>query len=362
MSTTPDSSRDPSAPPSTTPVPAPAPTPEPGDTADPLFDSGEFERRRRWSPGTLAVQLVGLAIGIGLLVWAFSLSARPENRRSIEAMQNAPASEVGLLLALTFVSLVLNGLMFWVTLRPLKRLKPIDVVLVNSIATFFSVLPFKLSLVARVLIHHRRDGVSFKTLLAWVAAMGALGLAVLLPLVGATLWRGQLDALWWAASLAGLLAFNGLGVVLGHQARRVKLLRTLSFGADAIVRHVPAVVGHGVFRLADVGALAARFMAAAAIADVAMPIDQAVLLASVYFVLSVITPAGTLGFREMGVAALGLSQGLGPEQVALVALVVTGAEVVTSGGLATIAFIVLRPDKLVHRAGRAKAVTAAPPA
>jgi len=349
--------------PDPTPTPAPAPAaPESGEATDPMFESGEFERRRRWSPGTLAVQLVGLAIGIGLLVWAFSLSARPENRRSIEAMQNAPASEVGLLVGLTLVSLVLNGLMFWVTLRPLKTLNPINVVLVNSIATFFSVLPFKLSLVARVLIHHRRDGVSFKALLAWVAAMGALGLAVLLPLVGATLWRGRLDGLWWAASLAGLLACNGLGVLLGYQARRVKLLRTLSFGADAIVRHVPAVIGHGVFRLADVGALAARFMAAAAIADVAMPIDQAVLLASVYFVLSVITPAGTLGFREMGVAALGLSQGLGAEQVALVALVVTGAEVVTSGGLATIAFVVLRPDKLIHRSGRVKPVTAAPPA
>lgn len=309
------------------------------------------ESPRKWSARRIAMQVIGLLIGLGLLGWAVSLSMSPQNQKSFEAMRQAPLIEVAVLLGLSFASLVLNGLMFWITLRPVRKLRAVDVVLTNSMATFLSILPFKLSLVMRILIHHRRDGVRFKVLVAWVAAMGALGMAVLLPFVGATLWRGGLDLWWWIAALAGVVACNALGVLLGRAAERWTILKKLSFNSDMIVRNISAVAGHGVFRLIDTAVLAGRFLASAAIADQFMPIDQAILVSTAYFLLSVLAPAGTLGFREGGVAALvalpGISGGLGAEQIALVALVVTAAEMLASGVLAIIAFIIIRPDRLI---------------
>lgn len=317
--------------------------------ANPVIE--EMSLRRRWTPGRIALQSAGLIGGIGLLVWAVRLSMSEENARSVEAMRSAPASEVLLLIGLSLASLVLNGLMFWVTLRPVHRLGAIDTILTNSIATFLSILPFKLSLIMRVLIHHRRDGVRFKVLVGWVAAMGALGVAFLGPLVAAGLWRGRMDALWWLATLGGIAAGCIAAVTLGRWSERAGWLARLSLGSHQIVRHVSAVMGHAALRSADVAVLAGRFLAAAMIVDAPLPIEQAVLLSTTYFLLSVVTPAGTLGFREMGVAALGLSQGLDERSVALIALVVTGAEVLVSGGMALIAAVRLRPDRLLARRG-----------
>lgn len=298
---------------------------------------------KRWA------QAAGLVAGVALLVWAISLATSEKNRESFEAMRAAPASEVALLVGLTVASLVLNGLMFWVALRPVARLRAIDVVATNSISTFLSVLPFKLSVLARMLIHHRRDGVPLRTLLAWVASVGALGLAVLLPCVVATLVAGRVGALWWTLAIAGVIAANVMAVVCGRLAERVRWLRVMGLGTHVIVRDPHAVGGHLLLRVLDVGALAGRFLAAAAIADLVMPLEQAILLSTAYFLLSVITPAGTLGFREAGTAALASVGGLDAAQIALVALIVTGAEVLVSGVMAAAAFVWIRPDRLLRR-------------
>lgn len=319
------------------------------ETIEPLPDDAAeaLDVPRRPTAARLALQLLGLVISVGLLVWAVRLSLSEENARSIDAMRSAPAAEVALLIALSLISLALNGLMFWVTLRPEHRLRITDTILTNSIATFLSILPFKISLIARVLIHKRRDHVHLTLLIAWVAAMGALGLAVLTPLVVASLWRGRLDPLWWATVVVGIASGAVAAVVLGRLAQSRRWLATLSLGSYRIVRHPEAVVAHHGLRIADAVVLAARFLAGAMIVDADMPLDRAVLLSTTYFLLSVVTPAGTLGVREMGVAALGLSQGMDEKQIALIALIVTGAEVIASGALALVGAVRLRLDRLL---------------
>jgi hypothetical protein len=307
----------------------------------------QMDLRRKWSPARIALQLAGLILGLALLAWAVRLSMSEQNARSIAAMRAAPASELMALFALTIASLILNGLMFWISLRPVHRLNPFDTILTNAISTFLSILPFKLSLVARVLIHHRRDGVPFRILIGWVAAVGALAISILAPLIIAGTWRKQLDALWWATAIVGIVLGSIAAVALGRISNNLTWLRTLSLGSYLIVQHPQAVVGHGVFRILDVAVLAGRFLAAAAIINHVMPLDQAILLSTTYFLLSVVTPAGTLGFREMGVAALGIAQGLDENAVALIALVVTGAEVIASGVVALLGAIRIRPDRLL---------------
>ncbi|HBS28228.1 MAG TPA: hypothetical protein DEB06_01980 [Phycisphaerales bacterium] len=306
----------------------------------------------RFTPVRVVLQTLGLLIGLGLLGWALSLALDEGNRASIEALRRAPADRVALLLGLSVAGLVLNGAMFWAVLRPLRRLALLDVMLVNAMATALSVLPFKLGLLTRVLVHHRRDGVRFKDLLAWIAAMGALALAVLLPLGLASAWRGRVDGLWWLVALGGAVVCSGAGVALGRISARAPVLRRLSLGADAIVRDWRPVLAHLALRLADVGLLAARFAVASSIVGYAMGPDRAVLFATTYFLLSVLAPAGTLGFREMGVAALGWAGEDDERALALVALVVSAAELLSAFVVALGGWARIRPDRLLLRRAR----------
>ncbi len=322
---------------------------EPGlqSPAGSLLETVETPRglaRRR-----IALQLIGLAIGIALLIWVFVLAFNERNQKSLEALRAAPAWEVLLLGGLVVTGIAVNGVMFQVVLRPLRRLPLLDVIIVNAIATFLTVLPFKLGLLTRALIHHRRDGLRFKTIIAWLAAFAALGLAVMIPLTAATLWRGRLDWLWWTSALAGILVCNIAGVALGRASDRLPILARLSLGADQVVRHPAPVIGHGVLRLIDIGLISARFITAAMIIDVTLPPEQAVLLASSYFLLSVASPAGTLGFREMGVAATGLFGGIDGPTVALITLVISAAELVIAGVLALAGAAWLRLDLIFVR-------------
>lgn len=310
---------------------------------------GAMEGPRGWSRGRIVAQSVGLLISLSLLGWAISLALGERNQASWDAMRSAHWQTVATLVGLSLVSLTLNGLMFWITLRPLQRLKPLEVIGVNAISTFLSVLPFKVGLATRVLIHHRRDGVRFRYIVAWMAGMGALALATLLPLAGAGLWRKDLDALWWLVAVGGLLVCNGAGIVLGRLSGRRTWLARLSLGSYEIVRDAPTVVGHLLLRLLDIAILAGRFTAAAAIAGHSLPPDQAILIATTYFLLSVLAPAGTLGFREAGVAALGLARGLDEGALALTALIVSVAELASAAAMAIPAAIALRVDRLLAR-------------
>lgn len=308
---------------------------------------GVMEGPRGWSRRRIVAQGVGLLISLALLGWAISLALGEGNQASWDAMRSAHWQTVGILVGLSLVSLALNGLMFWLTLRPLRRLKPLEVIGVNAISTFLSILPFKVGLATRVLIHHRRDGVRFRFIVAWMAGMGALALATLIPLAAAGLWRKNLDLLWWVVAIGGLLLCNTAGVVLGRIAERQTWLARLSLGSYQIVRDPATVIGHLALRLLDIAILAGRFTAAAAIAGRALPPDQAILIATTYFLLSVLAPAGTLGFREAGVAALGLARGLDEAALALIALIVSVAEIASAFALAVPAAIALRVDRLL---------------
>lgn len=308
---------------------------------------------RRWSIWKVLVQVVGLAAGIALFAWAISMAFSPANRASLAALREAPAGLIAALLLLTALSIVLNGLNFWAVLLPLKRLHAMDVVATSAIATFISILPFKLSLLVRVAIHHRRDGVCLKDMLAWFAAMSALGLSVLIPLGVAGLWRGRIDVLWWLTAAGGAVLLSIAAVVCGRAAQRGgawRMLHTLSLGADRIVRHPAPVIQQAVLRVADIGLLTARYVAAGAIANVALAPDKAVLFSTTYFLLSVLAPAGTLGIREGGVAGTALLLGMPKEEIVLITLIVTSAETIVALVMGAAGWIRLRPERYIWRA------------
>lgn len=298
--------------------------------------------------GKLVMQGAGFVVGLGLLVWAVSLALTEKNRRSLEMIADAERSVVAWLLLVSAASVLLNGLMFWVVLRPLKRLHPLDVMLTNAIAAFLSILPFKINLLTRLLIHHRRDGVSVKDILSWLAAMTVLAFSVLVPVGLAGWWRGRIDAGWWALAMGGTVLMAALGFLAGRAALKWKVLGLMSLGSDRIARHWPTIAAHAVLRWGDIGLLCLRFFLAASAAHVSIPGEQVVLLATTYFLLSVFAPAGALGFREMGTAGVGLATGGDMSQVALVSLIVTATELIASATLCIPACIRLRPDRVLR--------------
>jgi len=325
----------------------PDPDPGLGHADNPVLESVGIGRR--FTPARIALQLVGALIGLAMLGWAISLALGAQSAGSLEALRNAPPARLALLLGLSVAGLALSGAMFWVVLLPLRRLKLLDVFIVNAMATSLSVLPFKLGLLTRVLIHHRRDGVRFRDLLAWLAASGALAGSVLLPLGVASAWRGRLDWVWWTVAIGGTALSAGAAVALGRLSDRYAVLHRLSFGADAIVRHWTPVLSHAALRLTDVGVLAARFMIAASIVGYSMSPDRAVLFATVYFFLSVVSPTGTIGLREMGVAGLGWAQREDQHALALIALVVSASELLCAVTISLIGAPRIRPDRLLLR-------------
>lgn len=300
----------------------------------------------RLTPAKIAFQLVGFAISITLFVWVLSRASSEENTESLERLRNASAGPVLLLLGLTAASIILNGLIFWVTARPIRKLRPMDVIGVNSIATFLSILPFKLGFLSRALIHRRRDAMRISDLIVWFISVTALGMGVFLPLGLIGLWRGEPDTVWWVACSVSIAGMCVCAVALGRLSNRWPWLAKLSMGSYRIVQHPGTVIASTVFRVLDVMALAGRFLVAGSIIGLPISFSQAGMHGTVYYLVSVLSPAGVLGVRETASERLGLTMDAA-EQFALVALLVTFAELIVAGLFALIGAVTLRVDRLL---------------
>jgi len=289
-------------------------------------------------PVKVAVQVFGFLVGLGLLVWCIRGALSDGNQAQIGKLLQADPRLVAGVLGLSAMSLVLNGLIFWNAVRPVKKLSVLDVQGTHAVSVLLGYLPFKLGLLFRILVHNRRDGVPLLTIGAWFASITMVMGAVIVPLVGVSVWRGKLDVVWVIVAGVSLLAMWSILFILARTLagpaglQRLRLwLSSLGSGAVAgkireshAVSHLhagfdmlahPGALACGVFlRVADVSVQAARFAVAARILEIELSTGQAILVSLAYFVLGIISPAGMLGAREAGTKG------------ALVALDVTGGK------------------------------------
>lgn len=324
-------------------------------------------------------QVAAFILGLAMLGWCVSQAFQPANRDQLERLSDAAAWQIGALIALSLLSVVLDGVIFWVTLRPVRRLRPADVVAVNALAVFLAYLPFKLSVICRAAVHNRRDKVPLATIGAWFAAVALLLLAAVVPLVVASLWRGRIDAAWWAAAVG--LALAGCGALVGvarmfrgdqgidRLHRLVDPLR-LRFVQSFLRTRVWANLHDGfamiaspwataaavILRVVQMAAQGARFAVAADILGQHLGAGDALLVALVFFIAGVLSPAGNLGFREFfatrlaGPLAIAHSSSFAP-----VPLLVGATDAVVNLGCAAAALAWLRVDRLVRATGRQEA-------
>ena len=327
------------------------------------------------NPLKLALQLLGFAAGLALLAWCGTLAFNEENRAGLQRLGDASAFELASLLLLALATLVINGSLFWVILFPVRRIGFVGLQSTNALATFLSYLPFKLSLMTRIAIHKKRDGVPIMLIGPWFAANGVTMLAVIGPIVFVSLWHQTLDATWVLAAAGLMLGAWGFTLLVARtlggerglslaiaiadrqpigllrRAVRSDGFRKLDEGLDMLSGpwHLAATMA---LRLSDVVLNAFRFQVAASIVGSPLSFGEALIGSAAYFMISVVSPAGSLGAREAGSAGImGLLALVDLERFALIAVVVTGTEVIVNllGAGAGIAY--LRPHRLIRGAG-----------
>ncbi len=317
----------------------------------------------------LVVQGVGFLLGIGLLVWCVrSAFADEQHRRELARLLEAPPLSVAGMLGLSAATILLDGLMFRSVLSPVYVVSRWRIMGVSGVCSALGYLPFKMSLVFRVVYHSRRDGLPILTIGAWVAATGVLLLCSLLPPLGVLVVRPVLDSVWWGLTVGGSLG----SAVLAHLLARWLLARqeagTLTALADAtrlravgrfarsdgfarlmtgvrMLADPGACAGGFGFRVAIVACQAARFMLAGSVLGIAVDPAQALLVGASYNLIQAISPGGVGGFREAGASGV-LAVLKGPDILAVV-LAVSATEAVMNLTLGLIGGFGLRVDRLL---------------
>ncbi len=252
------------------------------------------------SPGKLVLQLLGFAVGVALLVWIIHGAIEQGKGEEINAWDHLRGADpllVIAMLACTLISAVINGSTFWITVRPMKRLRFWDLQCLNLVGNMLNYAPVRLGAIARVLYHMHVDRMGLLQIGGWFAFIGymlALGAGSCLL---ATIIHDSVDWIWGALVL-GQMILGGLilRVVVGNQ-----LITRHGRGIDRIIADGRAVWGAIGLRLLDLSAYTGRMAIALAILQIELPVSHIVVLAIVALASSLI-PFGRLGFREFCVA------------------------------------------------------------
>lgn len=317
-------------------------------------------------PWRTPLALLALVAGLGLLAWvarsAFDAMSAEDWQRLAEAEWWRSAS----LAALAAVGVALNGAMWWLALRPQRRISLADALAVNAVATLLAYAPGKFSVLFRVAWHRRVDGVAVLTFGGWMAAVGATLAAAVLPAmllaaplapgggaraVGEAGEAGASLVPWAIASLLGAAACGEMGVRLSRffatgsgwrwllrAAFRVAGRRGVRVMRSPPVQNLHAglrmlsdrgsVFGGVALRLLDISATAVRFAAAAGILGVALAPAQAAAAGLAYFLIAAAAPTGAAGAREAGTAGVLTLLGLNLDEIAPVVLIVAAGTLV----------------------------------
>ena len=333
--------------------------------------TGDSPTKASRSGVRIVVQVVGFLIGIALLGWCVRLALSEENREALSELSNAPPGSIAALLGLSLVGVVANGLIFWGTLVPVRTLRALDVIAVNSLATFLANLPFKIGLLARIAIHNRRDKAPMAMSFGWFGAVTASLVRVSTSLFAAGALRGVLGEWTVLAALVMLVVqavvmvaiakrLSGeaghrrlsrlLGRLGGRRALRrcrSQVIRELHMGLDmlASVKWVAFVV---TFRVVDFASQAWRWVVSGELVGADVSPTDGILIAGGHFLAGALSPVGMLGFREG--AAIGTAELLGLEsrEFAPIALLTAGSELVVVIAASGVAIAWLRLDRMLR--------------
>ena len=323
---------------------------------------------RRW--GRRVPQLVGFLAGLGLLGWCVTIALSPDNRAQLDRLKHATVAQIAALLGLSFASLMISGVVFHLTVRPVHRLRLGDVCATNAVAAFLGYLPLKLGLLLRIAVHVRRDRMSLLEVGGWFGAVTVPILMTAGCLAGATLVTREVDLRWYLLAGGGLIAGSTAVVLVarlvGGESGRARMRRLAAgmhqhwldsfiageryakLDTGTVMLGNPRVVGWAVaLRVLDFFLQAQRFVIAAGIIGLSLPSAHAFVVASSAFLIGIASPGGPVGAREAGVVGVLKLLGVAdPKSYVIVPLLVTATEAVAFLVAAVGGIAWLRPGRL----------------
>jgi len=256
------------------------------------------------------VQALGFAIALALLAGSIYYAVHDGN---FAPLMKADPLWVGALLGVTLISAVLiNGVLFWLVHKPFadadKPLHLYEMLLIIAASALLNYTPVKAGLIGRAAYVKHRHGIGYAaTVLIHLMIAGAL-LASMLGMLGATLARPSVDAMWWALLLITVPVFAIVGAVMVRRAmpRRVAEAEPgvdttdLRHGFGWSVGHLSIwiVIGHALLLITAV-----RWWLVCKIMDQPVPVDDALLMAVTHNISSIL-PANGLGMREWLIGVL----------------------------------------------------------
>jgi hypothetical protein len=246
------------------------------------------------TPRKIAVQLTGFVIGILLLGWCVSIAMKGGG---LERLADADPRLVVALAACSVVSLFVNGVSFWLVIRPVQQIRFWSLQWINLVVAVLNYAPIRLGLIARVAYHVRIDRMPLLRIGAWLAALGYTLALTLGACIAATIIRPAFDLLW-AALLVGQLVLGGLltWAVMGQS-----IVTRFGRGMEQMIGRPACLWGAIALRLVDIGAFVGRMACAVAILDLPLATPDVLLLGFAALALS-LNPLGRMGFREIAVA------------------------------------------------------------
>ncbi|MCA9298464.1 MAG: hypothetical protein KDA28_05320, partial [Phycisphaerales bacterium] len=220
----------------------------------------------------ITFQVVGIAIAIVLLIWSARQAFSDENRAQIEQLREAPVHLSILLVALSFGTILVNGVLFFASIRSVKRIDMLGMQATNAVAWLLSYLPFKISALMRVIIHNRRDGIPVLMVGSWFLVIGLLAATTVLPLAVASMVRDRIDVAWIAIASSLLIVLGAATVLVARwletndRIARLPLVSRVghleSFAnlrAGLRMLDTRTVTATTILRVIDIGILAAKF-------------------------------------------------------------------------------------------------------
>lgn len=245
------------------------------------------------------MQAIGFVIGIALLAWCIWTAS---SAGDWSAVLRAEWTLLAGLLGSTLASLVVNALMFWTALAPVRHHSVPRLVGLNALGGLLNYAPIRLGLMARIIYHLRVDRMRASLVASWMLVTAGLTAFTLLAMTGATLLSG--------GSLGAFVLTTALILAIGSQVMRLVALSRASSavtsrldGLAPMLASRPATVCTMALRAADILAFAVRMACAAAILDLELSTSDLLLLA-VSAQLFSLSPLGRLGFREAAVSFL----------------------------------------------------------
>jgi len=249
-------------------------------------------RRSLLSWRTLLLQAIGFALGAGFLVWLLWFSGPG-------LWSRLKGAEPRLLLALagcSVASLLLNGAIFWLAVRPIRPLPFVELQCVNAFAGLVNYAPVRLGVVARILWHLRVDRLRVREVAAWFASVSY---TILVPLGAALAAALLVTTLDWRFALL-MAALVTIGGVVAPWAAKTNLIRRRTNGLERVITDPVVLWGSMALRIADLGFWAARMLVAVEILGLGLTPGQAVMLAMANLAVT-LNPIGRIGYREAAV-------------------------------------------------------------